>query len=403
MKARLVGYLSLPKITNSLAVLIIFLSATQLGFHFWPSSAFVYGLRVDYLSPTLHFVDLLIIFYLVFIRAFKLPTTNPPLLTTLVPLLLVNLLFSLNPLATLSWSFHFLLYFSFILSLQPRLILATCYKLLPLTIFFQVALGGLQVWLGHALQGPFYYLGERAINLGSPNVAKSEWLGQIALRAYGTFSHPNALAGWLVIACLIVLTLSRNTKYKILNITLTSLGLLLTQSRSAALAFFGLVIPLYLLHSFRSRLIYYFLLCVPLFFILNSSLIPPRSDLSVTERLSLQKISLNIIRTHPLLGTGASSSLSTYPAVAPSLRLLQPDHNSFTLFLSWFGIVGVLAFLFLLQPTITTQSLSRLLPLLPLLLFDHYLLTSPQGLFILLLYFRVVTAIKSSHAKENYQ
>ena len=32
----------------------------QLGKHFWPASAFVSGIRVDYLSPTLFFTDILL-------------------------------------------------------------------------------------------------------------------------------------------------------------------------------------------------------------------------------------------------------------------------------------------------------------------------------------------------------
>lgn len=46
------------------AVLIIFFGATQFGLHFWSSSTLVYGIRIDYLSPTLYFLDILIILYL---------------------------------------------------------------------------------------------------------------------------------------------------------------------------------------------------------------------------------------------------------------------------------------------------------------------------------------------------
>ena len=41
-------------------LLILFLP-TQLGKHFWPNFSYVYGVRIDYLSPTLYFTDILII------------------------------------------------------------------------------------------------------------------------------------------------------------------------------------------------------------------------------------------------------------------------------------------------------------------------------------------------------
>jgi len=34
---------------------------TQLALHFWPSWAHVFGIRVDYLAPTLYLTDLLLI------------------------------------------------------------------------------------------------------------------------------------------------------------------------------------------------------------------------------------------------------------------------------------------------------------------------------------------------------
>ena len=72
---------------------------------------------------------------------------------------------------------------------------------------FQVVLAVLQVALGHTLQGPFYWLGERAISVATPNAARAEVFGRVVLRAYGTFSHPNILAGWLVVSLLILIML----------------------------------------------------------------------------------------------------------------------------------------------------------------------------------------------------
>lgn len=395
--------LSPLKLSKYLAAIIIFFSATQLGLHFWPSSTLVYGIRIDYLSPTLYFLDLLIIVYLVLSRQFRpfsgLQSSERQVGTFVIPFLLTNLLYSQNPLATLSWSFHLVLYFVFITVLLPQFRpfsglqrskrrVGTSVIIAPLTfsLLFQTILAAAQVYLGHSVGGIMYYLGERMVSVGSPNIALGTFMDQITLRAYGTFSHPNILAGYAVISYLILLQASQTATPKASKqwafLIPVLLILFLTQSRSAAISLFGIIVPFYLIQKTKYRATYFAIaFCLVIF---NSPLLlPARSDLSFSQRHTLQGASLSVIRSFPVFGTGAQSSISTYPLVDSSVRLLQPDHNSFTLFLSWFGIFG----LFALFPEF--RSLRDFFPLIPLLLFDHYLLTSPQGLFILLLYLRV--------------
>lgn len=385
-------------------IAIFFFSSTQLGLHFWPSSAFLYGLRLDYLSPTLYFLDILILVYL----ALTLPRRLlPPKLFFLFPLLLTNLLFSHNPLSTLSWSLHLLLYLSFLSSLQLRshtsAKIGSLRFILPLTLLFQLLLGVLQVIRGSSLQGIFYFLGERAFSLASPNVAKGEFIGEVILRAYGTFSHPNVLAGWSVVTLLILTYLVRSRKkssphtthYLLLTSIIVSTIIFLTQSRSAALALFGLVIPFYLLKSLRSRIIYFCLSLTTCYLLLTTGYSGLRLEPSFGERLSLQATSFQVIRTFPIFGTGAQASISTYPSLSPSFRFFQPDHNSFTLFLSWFGFFGTLAMIYCFR-TRLLDYLVLILPLFPILFLDHHLLTSPQGLFVFLLYLKLANFAKLS-------
>lgn len=336
------------------------------------------------------------------------------IINTTLPLLLTNLLYSQNPLATLSWSLHLLLYLSFLATLSfqfrtlrdDRQVFGTfAIHVLFLSLLFQLSLALAQVLLGHSVGGLLYYLGERTVSVGQPAVAIATFMGHVVLRAYGTFSHPNILAGWLVIVCLIILRLVGLQLPNSINqravrgsdllgrtlliptvIVLTTLGLLLTQSRSAALAFFGLIIPFYIIQKtkFRTLFIYFLLFGVTMSFVTGVFSRP--LDLSITERLSLQSLSLQTARTFPIFGTGAQANISTYPVVAPTHRLLQPDHNSFTLLLSWFGLFGLIVTLCIIH---NTKYVIHALPLLPLLLLDHYLLTSPQGLFILLLYIKL--------------
>ena len=236
------GYLSPSKPLNLLVGLIIFFSATQLGLHFWPTSSLVYGIRIDYLSPTLYFLDLLIVLFL-FLR--RLLDRRPEqsssrdaeggrsLLVGLFPILLTNLLYSANPLATLSWSLHFLLYMVFFVALRsdlkgsahpadsragrsdpvgaisetgsdPKVVIV---PILTLSLLFQLFLSISQVFLGRSVGGLMYYLGERTVVVGAPSIALGSFAHEVVLRAYGTFGHPNVLAGWAVISLLIILQL----------------------------------------------------------------------------------------------------------------------------------------------------------------------------------------------------
>jgi len=282
--------------------------------------------------------------------------------------------------------------------------------------------------------------------VGSPGVALATFMDHVVLRAYGTFGHPNVLAGFAVISLLIILRLhprplgsdplskrtllKRNSRLQVekgpvatgrrvlmgtmFPLLLASLLVLLTQSRAAALSLFGFVIPFYLIKKTKNGTLFiYFILGVAVSLV-TSFYSPPRSDLSSTQRIGLQQLSLTVIKSYPIFGTGAQASISTYPLVGSSVRLLQPDHNSFTLLISWFGLFGVLAVFSAAkwsdlegraQPrdmqSAEGQTLKLLFPLLPLLFLDHYLFTSPQGLFILLLYLTI--AVNYSHAQKNLQ
>ena len=378
------AWLSPPKLLNLVRLAVIFFASTQLGLHLWPASSLIYGIRVDYLSPTLYFLDALLVLYLYLTRP-----KWPGFLSALIPLLLLNLLFSLNLPASLSWSLHLLLYLGFITTLS-RSFLQNVRPVIILTLVFQTIVASIQVGLGHSLGGLMYYLGERMVAVGSPAIATGVFMGEVVLRGYGTFSHPNVLAGWLVVSLLICLKLTQNTKARAMLVGLAGLGVLLTQSRAGGLALFGLIIPFYLLNKFRWRAAYLIVLaCLSWRF---SLLTPARADLSASERRDLQNISASVSKTYPFTGTGAQASLASYPNLAPGMRLLQPDHNAPTLFFSWFGLVGVLAMLSILRPW-KMWGLTSLIPLAPLLLLDHYFLTSPQGLFILLLYLKIESAL----------
>lgn len=383
------------KIKRIAVGLILFLSATQLGLHIWPASAFIHGIRIDYLAPTVYLLDGVIVLYLFLIRRVRAKSVPFLSAAALFPVLAVNLLYSHNPLATISWVFHLTLYVLFFISVSIKEIKEALPYLIA-GMVFQVVLGIAQVLNGQTAQGVFYWLGERALNVSSPNVAKSEWFGEVILRAYGTFSHPNTLAGWLVVCTGVVTYLLRHSmqsrRAQILvaaGMGSSVAGVALADSRAAAISLFGIMIPLFLWRWQKLRILYGILIFMFIGVVAVTGRAGRDLDLSVNQRFDLQKISLQLVNRWPVFGTGVNASISTYPVVDSNFRLYQPDHNSLMLSLSWLGIVGVVAVVSYIQ--LSTFNLKTLLPLLPLLLLDHYLLTSTQGIFVLIMYLKTAS------------
>ncbi len=368
---------------STLILLFPLVATTQLGKHFWPQSSFVYGIRVDYLSPTLFLLDLYCLFWLAREKS-KLPFILPRL-SPIALLLLISLLLSTNPLASAPLAARVLLYASSSLLLTTPAYHKLLTKGIYLAVFFQLGIGLTQSIRGTSIGGVLYWLGERPLSLSLSGVARGEFFGSTSLRAYGTFSHPNTLAGWLVgsVLTLSMLNGGRNTAS---SVPLLLIGLGLTQSRLAALAsLVFLTLQFFKSSTFlskASRALSFFLLILLIF-----SLIPlSRNPTSISERLLLMRASQSIFLKTPYFGSGLNASISSYPSFAPGVRLLQPDHSLPTLLLSQLGIFGLASLLLFLRVYLKhNRSPLFLLPLAVLILGDHYLLTSPQGLWLLTL------------------
>jgi len=184
---------------------------TQLGYHFWPKEAYVWGLRLDFLSPTIYLTDLLILALVLFSwplfekwlkKEWKNKTKILNLGLVLV-FLVLNIIFSSRPLVSFYrflrlGEFFFLVFFlkRFQFSLWPQALL-----LGNLASSF-LAWG--QVFKGGSLGGIFWWLGERSFNLATPGIALAQIGNHLLLRPYATFSHPNSLAGFLLISLLLL-------------------------------------------------------------------------------------------------------------------------------------------------------------------------------------------------------
>ncbi len=201
------------------------------------------------------------------------------------------------------------------------------------------------------------------------------------LRAYGGFSHPNILGGFLVLALILLIgemgeasrrggtgdkgdwiSLIRRIRKIGIGLTLT-LTLVLTASRSALCSFFaaGLVLVFFLRRSAREAAVV-FLASAFLFGVIFSPLLLSRfrgngrlETVSRQERLSSWETYKSIFRDQGLLGTGVGKytqeaqkiALSSYP---------QPMHNVFLLALVEIGIIPLTILISLLAHQLISFS-----------------------------------------------
>jgi O-antigen ligase len=418
--------LSPDKISQLFFYLLVLFLPTQLGKHFWPNWSFVYGLRLDYLSPTIYVTDILILSIFVF----YFPRLFDSLRKTPKKYLFTFALLALFLLAGLSGAKDFWAGAYGIIKLLEFIFLAFFvgknYKYFNKTILFfcvfasivfETLLVILQSLNQGSIGGLFYLFGERAFNSVTPGIANASINGQLFLRPYATFSHPNVLAGFLVLSMLFLfLFFHQKSNFKILmflGIALGTIALLLTLGRTASLFWlvclsilFGLsLVEKYKKRKFNSRRLLLFIVFAAatiVFVILQNNFIVQRfitttlSDESVVQRQELITQSLNMFWRHPIFGVGLNNFYNNLNVtiLKGNNFLIQPVHNIFLLVLSETGIIGFLAFIFLLVKSffaiLKKQNKYLLLSLLAIIflgMFDHYFLTLQQGqlLFALVL------------------
>ncbi len=330
--------MNLEKTKKLVFLLLLIFVPSQLGLHFWPEWAYINGVRIDYFSPTLYFTDILVLFLLVLeIPKLKLQVSNKWLLGyCLIGLLvLFNVYFSLSPavsvykwlkvaeLAFLAW---------YVAKNKPD------FRWLLIPIFYSCLLAIWQFLNQGSVGGLWYFLGERTFNTDTPGIANAIINGQLVLRPYATFPHPNVLGGFLIVSSLLGVSQLTHISRKITALVL------------------GLVVLVLIL-------------------------LPSRGDLlkGWSLRQQLNSIAIEQWSKSPLFGTGLGTS-PLYPRNITNYALLhQPIHNIYLLLLTETGIVGLGLFF-----VVVAKRFSWLLvPILFLGFFDHYFLTLQQTQLLL--------------------
>ncbi len=372
-------------LSNFLIKIIVFILPTQLGLHFWPTFSRVAGIKIDYLSPTIYFLDILLII-LVLLNLKSIASylrKNLFNLGLFIFFILLNIAFSVSPLNSIFWWLRLILYLFVYITLRLQKIKWSDIRTpLFLSTVGIVFLEVLQLISQSSIGGLFYLLGERAFSTSTPGIGRLNLLGLEILRPIATFSHANSLAGYLLIVFYLFSRKASKPWQKIVPF----LGILLSFSKTSifALAF--------IIYNLKPEIIIYLsiFLSIAQPFLQNTAI----TIQSVSDRLFYFSYLKRIILHNPLVGNGYGNYIPALGSILPGSFLtpskLQPIHNLFYLYLSEMGILGTLIFFISLfkQKVLKVISNPLVLGLIAILLFtgtlDHYSWTLPQNKLIFL-------------------
>lgn len=391
------------KLHQILFLLLVFFLPTQLGKHFWPDFSLVLGIRTDYLAPTVYLTDLLTAGILftwawaerkIWIFGIRNWLKKYWWIGAIFFYLLITSFLAKNSGAAVYKFIKILELFllGFYVARNTQLLKGLMVKLLMAVIFYEFFIASLQVFRQSSLNGFFWWLGERIFTAGTPGIALADLGGQLFLRAYGTFSHPNSLAGFLLVALVLIWGLGKRTSFwpKFLVSLLGLLAIVFSFSQTVWLV--GFLVGLWALGMKWKKqkimfLISLFSIFIFLFFYFQDNF----NNQTVQERIKLIQASVFMFQTSPLSGVGLNNFIVRLPDywLITQSRLLQPVHNLFFLTAVETGLVGLFIFLWFLwlavKRTVVMNQDYLLLSLFVILLtglFDHYWLTLQQNMLL---------------------
>lgn len=401
--------------------ILVFLIPSQLGYHFWPPSSHVYGIRVDYFAPTIYLTDFLVLTLVGLFILERLVRKKPVFekkdmiyILLLLILALMNIAFATSTqLSLVKWAKIVELFFLglYIKNQEGFKMERFLFPPLILSGILFSSIGIAQFILQKTLGGPLYLFGERAFSALTPGIALGDYFGFFGLRAYSTFSHPNSFAaflGFLLIAGSFFRPGGKTFKIiRWLVLFLGIVGLYLTLSRWVFVSLLTVFLTKFLntrrlfhigeIAPWLLGLVVIVSLLLPIF---SNELLAAKNFFSETlfERLYLAKRAGEIVMEKPTFGVGLNNYILSLPlpGVPEFSWRLQPVHNIFLLVFAEGGVVGLLGLTFVLWKGLQNSSKSlpkslhafafwTLLFIIFSGLADHYWLTLQQNQIILAL------------------
>lgn len=344
---------------KSLFFLIIFFISSQVGLHFWPSFAYINGVRIDYLSPTLYFLDILVVLFIL-LSLHKINykfSIQEPWIKIIIVLFLLTLIANIFMAKSAgSHAFGILKTVEFILfgivvaKTFDKTYMPGFVRTISISAILSSVLAIWQFLNQSSVGGLWYFLGERTFNISTIGISTVNFDQQL-LRAYGAFPHPNVLSFFLVFAISQVIfriQYEKETLWKIIlaiSVISGTIGILLTFSRSSILLLFSLV--LYAIYAKGKRNVKIF---VPGIVALIGILVlgyfvkyqPEFIFRGIDFRNELFIQSFKIFAENPYFGIGLNNFFihQTFLISDISPTNFQPPHNIFLIALLSLGIFG---------------------------------------------------------------
>ncbi len=245
------------------------------------------------------------------------------------------------------------------------------------------------------------FLGESQVVSGMMGSSFVELNNSLYLRGYGTFPHPNVFGGWLIFNILLGWFLFENMDkkrdYSIILMGVSSLVLILTFSRTSFLVclliWITFVVKVFI-DSKRLKNFAFLGLISERFINLFTG-----GDTSWSDRVGLMKASFKIIKENLLTGVGLGRFVAnmedSVPRSGNGILLLQPVHNMFLLLISEIGLIGFglfssLLYFFFKDRKWSLRFVVSLISIFIIGMFDHYLVSLPQGLGVFMLYLMLI-------------
>lgn len=386
---------------------------TQLGRHFWLVESRVLGMKIDYLSIILYLSDILWVVWIIKNHPLTPSLTkegdktknfwNRWLMVVLVLAIVVgNVVVAQAKLVAVyrwlrvgQWLFTF-----YLVSKNKKDIEGKLLKVIPWWIIIESFLALAQVVKGGSLQGIWWWFGERRFLLGNLGIAEMRVGNEAWVRAYGTFSHPNSLAGFLLLAwiwwrkspALRAPPLRKGGILKWVVNWSALLGIVLAGSRTV-----WVLSILILIQETRNEkqelkgvvekvLIGIGLVAMVLGIVGNEyelkSFLGGWDKDSWSKRVSLVVSAKNMFIDSPFLGIGNGNFVSLLPKYQEkNIFWLQPVHNIFLLILSEIGIFGVVL-LCKMFGRIRKKNWQILGIIIVTGMLDHYWVTLPQNFWL---------------------
>lgn len=396
----------LSRIEHFLTALLIFFIPANMSLHILEESASVYGILIDYLMPKIYLSDFVIgaLFLVWVLETYKhIPrlckkirwfSSTAFLIYLLIATVFVSAAQSQYPISGYWFLFKLLEMILLIVYLSTRFNLQNYRGILSITVLFQAVIGLIHWFQQKSILG-YLFLGETTLK-NSSVIAQTGVTGELRKLPYGTTPHPNVLAGFLVVGLLLLLLTQtdllkfkfKTTVLRVLFLIPVLTTLLLTQSISA---FLGLGLGIFLM-VFPKVHWQHKLALVAVSITLGLMVAPTLESTSVTRRIQLAEIAINMIEADPLLGIGPNNftaRMSEFGTVSATTRFLQPVHNIVLLWISETGLISSIllvmvgaSFYQILRKQGNKTTLIPWVPLMALLLIgmvDHYPLTLQTG------------------------